>query len=594
MERTAGAVPAGAVRARGADAHGWTSPEPSPWPARLLAAAVAVVVTAPALAPGFVLLRDMVFVPRQDLDLDALGLGGTLPRAVPVDAVMAVLTAVVPGQLVQKIVLVGLVYAAVLGAARLVPGGPDGRRGSAGAVAGLVYGWSPYLAERLLMGQWTHLLAFAALPWIARAALRLRAGQPRALPRLVLCAVPAALSPTGALLAAGVVLALVRGRALLQAGGALACLALPWVVAGVLHPAGGGSDPGGVPAFAARAEHWGGAVLSVVGTGGIWNVDAMPASRSSPVAPLVTVLLVALAVAGWQGTLWRGPGRALLVLGGAGLVLACAGAVPGVADLLGAVVREVPGAGLLRDGQKWAAWWALALAVGAGAGTRRLTRAVAQRAGGEAGRVVGVAFLLLPVVAVPDLAWGAAGRLDTVAYPADWQRARELIAADDRPGDVLVLPFASYRAFGWNDDRTVIDPAPRWLDRPTVVDDVLVVDGRPVEGEDRRARAVGAALDDPGRLADLGIGWVLVERGTPGPPVPEEIGRLPVVLDGQDLRLHRIPGNVQTVSPQPVRVTAVVLAHAWALLVVLVALLWITTLPSSVTLRRPPWRRVPE
>ena len=134
------------------------------WRARLFALGVALLVTGPALAPGFVLLRDMVFVPRQDLDLDAFGLGGSLPRAVPIDAVMGLLTAVVPGQVLQKIVLVGVVWLAVLGAARLVPPGPDGRRGGAAAVAGLVYGWSPYVAERLLMGHWTLLLGFAALP----------------------------------------------------------------------------------------------------------------------------------------------------------------------------------------------------------------------------------------------------------------------------------------------------------------------------------------------------------------------------------------------------------------------------------------------
>jgi hypothetical protein len=51
----------------------WTRPEPSPWPARLLALAVALLVTGPVLAPGFVLLRDMVAVPRQDLDLRPSG-----------------------------------------------------------------------------------------------------------------------------------------------------------------------------------------------------------------------------------------------------------------------------------------------------------------------------------------------------------------------------------------------------------------------------------------------------------------------------------------------------------------------------------------
>src|SRR3954447_24594602 len=315
---------------RGATVEGsWTRPEPSPWPTRLLALAVALLVTGPVLAPGFVLLRDMVAVPRQDLDLEALGLGSSLPRAVPADAVMALVTAVLPGDLVQKALLLLTVYAAVLGAARLVPPGPDGRRGLAGAVAGLVYGWRPYVAERLLIGHWALLVAFAALPWIARAALRFRAGEPCAVRRLVLVCAPAALTPTGSLLAAGLVLALVGRRRILVAGGTVLVLSLPWLVAGALHPGGGASDPAGVAAFAARAEGWGGPLMALLGTGGIWNAAAVPSSRGSALLPVVSVLVVALAVVGWvrSGAL-RGPGLRLVLLGGVGLILALAGTVP--------------------------------------------------------------------------------------------------------------------------------------------------------------------------------------------------------------------------------------------------------------------------
>lgn len=568
-----------------------TLPDASPWPARLMAVAVALLVTGPALGPGFVLLRDMVFVPRQDLDLDALGLGGALPRAVPVDAVMAVLTSVVPGELVQKLLLVALVYAAVLGAARLVPAGPDGGRGLAAGVAGLVYGWSPYLAERLLLGHWTHLLAFAALPWIARAALALRAGAPGALPRLVLACAPAALSPTGALLAVGVVLAVVGRRRAVPAGAALLVLALPWLVAGLLHPSGGGSDPAGVTAFAARAEGWGGVVVSLLGTGGIWNAGAVPASRASVLVPVLTLLLVALAGHGWLGGVLRERVPGLLLLGGLGLLVAGAGALPGLAGALELAVRFVPGAGLLRDGQKWVAWWALALALGAGVGASRLAARARDRAGSVAGRAVLIGALLLPVAALPDLAWGVAGTLEPVPYPAEWQRVRAVLAEDRHPGDVLVLPFGAYRAFAWNEGRPQLDPAPRWLTRPTVVDDVLVVDGRPVAGEDLRASAVGAAAADPARLAALGVGWVLVEKDTPGPAVPAEVTALPVVLDTPGLRLHRVPGAVEAPAPASVRVTAVVLAHACAAGAVVVAALWIMAGASTVTLRRRPLRK---
>jgi hypothetical protein len=574
----------------------WTRPEPSPWPARVLALVVALLVTAPVLAPGFVLLRDMVFVPHQDLDLDALGLGGTLPRAVPVDSVMALVTTVVPGDLVQKAVLFATVCAAVLGAARLVPAAPDGRRGVAGLIAGLVYGWSPYLAERLLMGHWTLLVAFAALPWIARTALQVRAGLPRALPRLVLLCAAAALTPTGALLAAGVVVALVGRRRMLAAGGAVVVLALPWIVAGALHPGGDASDPAGVAAFAARAEGWGGTLLSLLGTGGIWNAGAVPGSRANALLPVLTLALLALAVVGWADrTVLRSPGGRLVLLGLAGLVLALAGTVPGLRDILEFAVRQVPGAGLLRDAQKWIAWWALPLAVGAGLGVRRLAGRARASSGSGAAALVAAGALVLPVVALPDLVWGVGGRLQPVAYPADWERVRAALAADDGPGDVLVLPFGAYRAFDWNDDRPQLDPAARWLPRPAVTDDELLVDGRPVEGEDARARAVADAVDEPDELAELGIGWVLVEHGTPGRPVPSAVTALPLVLDGDELDLHRVPGARPGPSPSPARVTAVVLAHAVALGTIGWAVLSATMLPSTVTLRRhSPRKRVPE
>jgi len=591
MDRPVGVLPASS--AGPADVDRWTGRDPAPWRARLLAAVVALLVTAPALAPGFVLLRDMVFVPRQDLDLDALGLGGALPRAVPVDAVMGVLTAVVPGELVQKAVLLLLVYAAVLGAARLVPGGPDGRRGLAGPVAGLVYGWSPYLAERLLEGHWTLLLAYAALPWIARAALRLRAGSSGSLAALVLACAPAALTPTGAVLAGGVVVALAGRRALPLAVGAVLALALPWIVAGALHPSGGASDPAGVAAFAARAEGGGGPVLSLLGGGGIWNAGAVPAGRASVFLPVVTLLLVTLSAVGWLSRQeLRGPGHRLVALGAGGLLLALAATLPGTSDLLEFAVRTVPGAGLLRDAQKWVAWWALPLAVGAGLGARRLGSEA--RARGLHGAIAGAA-LLLPLLAVPDLVWGIGGRLEPVRYPAEWTQVREALADDAGAGDVLVLPFGVYRAFAWNDHRPQLDPASRWLSRPVVADDELVVGTSAVEGEDLRARDVAAAAGDPAALAQLGVGWVLVERGTPGRAVPAEVEKLPHVIDGTELDLYRVPGAAAGAEPSPARVTAVVRAHVCALLTVVGAALWITVLPSTVTLRRrSPRKRVPE
>lgn len=553
---------------------------PRPWPARLAALAAGLLVAGPALGPGYVLLRDMVFVPRQTLGPDALGLGDALPRAVPVDAVMALLTTVVPGEVVQKLVLVGVVVAAALGAARLVTPGPDGRRGPGAAVAAVGYAWSPYLAERLLMGHWSLLLAWAALPWIAGWTVRWRAGEPGALPRLVLATVPAALTPTGSVLAAGVTLALCGRR---RVGPALALttgLALPWLVAGLVHPAAGGSDPAGVAAFAARAEGPGGVVLALLAGGGIWNADAVPPGRTSAAVPVLTVLLVVLALAGVWAAQPGGVLRRLVPLGVAGLVVAAAGGLPLLAEALRWATATVPGAGLLRDGQKWTAWWALVVAVGGGEAVARLVR--------DRGAAVlaAVAAALVAVVAVPDLAWGVGGRLVPVAYPGDWGHVRAVLAADPAPGDVLVLPVGAVRAFGWNAGRPQLDPAPRYLTRPTVVDDTLLVSGQVVDGEGQRTRTVISAAADPEALARLGIGWILVERGTPGPPLPAAVLALPNVFAGQWLDLYRLPEVSSPSRPSSGRIAAVVSANGIAAIGVTWATLCASPAGSIVTLRR--------
>ena len=116
----------------------------------------------------------------------------------------------------------------------------------------------------------------------------------------------------------------------------------------------------------------------------------------------MALALVALAVAGWRGSpVRRGPGAGLLVLGALGVVLALAGSLPVLRVLLEAVVTSVPGGGLLRDGQKWAAWWALPLAVGAGLGARRVA-AVVRPVGAAAAAVASGVLLLLPVAGLPD------------------------------------------------------------------------------------------------------------------------------------------------------------------------------------------------
>jgi hypothetical protein len=547
-----------------------------------LAAACAVpalVIVGPALAPGFVLRYDMVFTPRQPLLAESVGLGSALPRAVPVDAVVALATSVIPGDLLQKAVLLLTMWAAAYGTARLAPAAP--------LVAATFYTWSAYVAERLLIGHWSVLVAYACLPWVVAAGLKVRRGEPGGWPALVLACAPAALVPTGGVLAAGAAIAAAGMRRAPLTLALAVGLNAPWWLPGLLHGAAGNgaSDPAAVDAFAARGEGPGGAVVSVLGLGGIWNADAVPAGRGGPLVPLVALLLVAAGGYGlWRLTaLWgRAPVLALAGLGVTGIVLAVAATVPGLDAVLRWLVAGVPGAGLLRDGQKWVAWWALPAALGC-AMTAHAAAGALRRPAARIGLLTLAA--LLPVLLLPGLAWGVGGRLEPVRYPRDWDTVRAELARDPHPGDVLVLPFQPFRQFGWNDRRTQLDPAPRFLPRSVVVDDTLVVGDRALRGEDRRAAEVGAAIGDPDRLARLGIGWVLVEHGTPGAVEPAELAGLMPVYDGRWLTLYRVPGPV---SDPPAGVSDFAAARATVLAVDAAAVLAVVVALGAWLRRRLP------
>jgi len=518
-------------------------------PAAAWSMVLALLVLAPTLPVGYVLLRDMVFTPQQPFTPNGFGLGSALPRAVPVDAVMAAATSVLSGMVVQKVVLVAVLLLAGLGAAVLVPTGLRLTR----CAAASVYVWNAYVAERLLLGHWSLLIAYAALPWLVRCGLRLRSGQPGAGCGAVLLLGVSALTPGGGLLSALVLVPILAwpasglgvGRRA-WVGVAVVLVNAPWWLPGLLVRGGAGSSQAGVDAFAARAELPLGTIGSLIGLGGVWNAQVVPTSRSLLPATAMAVALPVLAVLGWRAlrAAWGPVAGALVVSAVGGLALAWAGSAPVLAPALRWAVVHVAGAGLLRDGQRLVAPLALLLAVCAPLGVEAVVRRVGDPAARTAGMLV---LVVLPVVVLPDLAWGAWGRLQPVSYPADWQQARSLLAADPpgpASGDVVVLPWQTLRQFGWNADRTVLDPAPRYLDRTTVVADALVVGDRLVPGEDRRSRAVGDALNTGAAvvrtLPCLGIGWVLVETGTPGQvPAGLFVGST-LVYAGPTVSLYRL------------------------------------------------------
>jgi hypothetical protein len=210
-------------------------------------------------------------------------------------------------------------------------------------------------------------------------------------------------------------------------------------------------------------------------------------------------------------------------------------------------IESLPGGGLLRDGQKWLApWWLLvSAACGAAAGELR-----ARAAGDSPLRLAGV-LTIVPILLLPDLAGGAAGRLSPHEYPADWDEVGAALTAAADDSAVVSLPWSAFRRYAWNGNRVVLDPAPRYLPGEVIGSSDLLVRGSrggvislPSDDPDDGPVAEALASADPvPALQRLGVGWVLVQRDQPAGPLGESLA-MPgseVVFEGSWLTLLRLP-----------------------------------------------------
>src|SRR4051794_35614832 len=234
-----------------------------------------------------------------------------------------------PADVAEKALLAIIVSFAAAGATRLAAR-TFGCGPAPAVVAGVAYAWSPYLAERLVLGQWALLLGFAALPWAVAAAVAAGRGERGAWAATCAWTVPAAAGGGNAvaLLAPVVVCVLLaggagsrrrrggapaRGPGLLppvrpprgpppapRGGGGgvrlsagylafVAVVSLPWILPAVLRGGGLASDPGGVDAFAAGADSPLGVAGSLMTLGGVWNAAVAPPERSSLLLAVVVL-----------------------------------------------------------------------------------------------------------------------------------------------------------------------------------------------------------------------------------------------------------------------------------------------------------------
>lgn len=510
----------------------------------LLSTLLAVLALGPLLLRrGFALRGDMVFVPQQPWKDAWLGWDGATARFVPGDAVLSVATSVVPGDLLQKALLLGAFVLAGTGAGLLVR-----RHGFvARSAAVIVMCWNPWVAERLLIGQWGVVVGYAALPWVVLAAERLRADPRRGIPQLVcwlgftaLWSPPSALA--GALTALCVVAVRPRVAPLATVTIAAVLVNLPWLVPSLLSADRMSTTGDQFAAFAARGESGAGVLPSVLSLGGIWKSSVVPDERTLVPVVLLSCVTTVVAAFGWRleaagaSARRRATGLGLALLASVSLAVAALPAVPVVTEALDAATGTLPALAFLRDSHRFLGPAVLVLLPGIAAATAWVWE---RRPGAEAVRALAVLLAVWPALCLPSLAWGMRGALDPVTYPAEWDVVGDLLESGPDRGAVVVLPWrGGYRGYPWNARRAMLDPAPRYFAGEMLVDDRLYLDDTVLANEDPRLAEVTRALaaDVPETaLRRLGVTLVLVEKHQA--VSAEQVPRGTVLHDGRDLEL---------------------------------------------------------
>jgi hypothetical protein len=552
------------------------------------ALALALLVVAPLVGPGYLLIRDAVSTPRSYLSDRALGLVSA-PRATPQDFAVTLASHCIDGGIVVKALLIVALWLAGWGAARLVAMVLPESGASGQFIAITLAIWNPYVGERLLQGHWSLLLGYGCLPWVATTMLALRSAggsRSRGLSQLFGLAfwiALAGLTPTGLMLAATIGLVCVavpvagpdgpwsRWLCVTITLGDAVVAALPWLTASVLGSSSADhnwAQATDVVPFAARAEPGLGTVGSLASLGGIWNGDAVPGSRATLFAVESAVVLLAVVAAGLPALTRRRTAAPLVMLAAAAVLTPAAMATgPGLA-VLHAVVDAAPGLGVVRDGQKWVALAMPGYAL-AGAGAVLTLRRWLQPA------VTALACSAALVLSLPDLAWGVWGKVEPVHYPAEWPTVAAAINSNPGdPGAVAVLPIGIMRRFTWAGPAPVLDPLARWVRADVLTTGDLTVSGVLLPGEGSRARRIQSLLlagTDPIALSRAGVTWLVVEASTPGDMglAAKIFDQLPAVYRGGDLRLYRIGGHAAGAPPD--QRLAVIIAH----------LMWLTMLAGG-------------
>jgi hypothetical protein len=500
---------------------------------------LALTIMLPMLLPGYIFALDMSFTPE-------LRMPDEVRSSYPFYALLHALNWFIPSQIIQKVMLFGILFLSGYGCYRLIralqqmSGAITDYRMVGALIGGALYMINPFTYSRFMTGQFAVLLGYALVPFFVTTLItlvrrpRLRYGAQLALWASLICIV--SIHSAGLISVLGVG-GLVSGlwvhrakpeysmhlfRSLAVALGLVFIANSYWIAPlvsgeGSLSRSVNSFTVNDQTAFATTGHGVVNKVANVLQLQGFWadseNLYALP-QDVFPLWPLVVLLWWAVIGLGIR-VMWKQRQRSIaLFFIGTGL----AAIIFATTNILPALSSHIEILSGYREPHKFIALLALSFAVFAG---YAIAAVLGRYHNSEQANRLSLAWasaLLVPVLLTPTMFWAFGGQLTPKNYPADWEMINSQLNQDKGKGRVVFLPWHQYIQFGFT-DRLTVNPASDYFDRETLVSNELEYRGASPTTPDPEKQAIGAILQQADSRTDLAaklskyhIKYILLDR----------------------------------------------------------------------------------
>ncbi|MDX2776448.1 hypothetical protein PV379_03720 [Streptomyces caniscabiei] len=447
---------------------------------------LALLILLPLLSAGYILTLDLVFTP-------SYAWPGEVTNTYPLQVLLWVLYHVLPGDVIEKLVLYGILLCAGVGMHLLLRVAMERVRveawDAAAYFAGIFYMINPFIYARFMAGQWMVLLGYALVPFFVRAFLLLlhrpswRAGAVVGIWAFIITTV--SLHHVGIIGMLGFIMLTVsiahyrkrRGEIIRRIKASLTTVALwgilssfwlfPTLVGNTsISRAVEGFDSMHFNAFSTYGSNLLGALGNVLRLQGFWAETQQLFLLPQQIVPawgLIFALLWVLVGIGIRFA-WR-KSRVVASIGIASIIAGIVIAATPVVSWIGSLFPIVNG---YREPHKFVNLIALGYSLFGGFGVLYLRERYRLR---DRMRMVVVgSALLVPIVITPVMFGGFAGQLKPHEYPSGWHQANLYVKERIGGSHALFLPWHQYARYSFS-GRTIANPAAKYFAFPTIISD---------------------------------------------------------------------------------------------------------------------------